>query len=272
MIGAIVGLMPSILQIAKDFSFEKWKDKRALDSNFQRHKNWVILAAAELCAVLKHIIAKDPPEFFDENLIYTQPARPVKTSSDDPYYRKYYLVVSVYRLSALLGWLELYRQDITFLNSGQADKRNLLEKSVEEIRNVLENEKLNQAPDAGEWADAIILREEQRAIGETMIVSDGNTKSVMGYGKYCDLFNPLTGEGQDYWIEKATNFFLTQQNVAKDFRPERIKLLIIHLVNLIELLGTTRTQAKLLEWRAEFEQSLQVRLEAKDEARSAVMP
>jgi len=257
MIGAIVGLMPSVLQIAKDFSFEKWKEKRVLESDFQRHKNWVILAATELCVVLRHLIANERTEFFDENLIHTQPVRPLKTSPDDPYYRKYYLVVSVYRLSAFLGWLELYRQDITFLNSGLADKRNSLDKHIEEIRSVLENEKLNRAVDGEGWADAIILREEQRAIGETMIVSDGNTKSVMGYGRYCDLFNPLTGDGQDYWIEKATNFFLIQQNVTKDFRPERIKLLIINLINLIDLLDTTRTQAKLLEWRAEYKQSLQ---------------
>ncbi|MCA1628939.1 MAG: hypothetical protein LC785_00550 [Acidobacteria bacterium] len=256
MIGIVAGLMPTIIQIVKDFYFETWKTKRAIESDFQRHKNWIVLAAVELCLILRHIVVKDTPDFFDPKLLHTQPSRPATIFPDDLYYRKYYLVVSVYRLSAFLGWLELYRQDITFLNSGEPDKRNYLDGNIEKIRNDLENDKLNRAPDREKWTDALILREEQRAIGETMILSEGGTKIVIGYGKYCDLFNPLTGGGQDYWIEKATNFFLVQESALRDFRPERIKHLIVHLVDLIELLNPERIRGNLSEWRTEYKRSL----------------
>jgi hypothetical protein len=255
MIGMVVGLMPTIIQIVKDFYFETWKTKRAVESDFQRHKNWIILAATELCLILRHIIAKDPPDFFDPELVHAQPRYPLTTSPDDPYYRKYYLVVSVYRLSAFLGWLELYRQDVSFLNCGEPDRRNSLDGRIEKIRGELENENLNATSDMEKWSDALILREEQRAIGETMILSDGNTKVVMGYGRYCDLFNPLTGGGQDYWIEKATNFFLIREKGVKDLRSERIKRLILNLVDLVELLDPVRVRGSLYDWRAEYKRS-----------------
>src|SRR5215469_13697512 len=51
--------------------------------------------------------------------------------------QQYKLISTIYRFCALLGWLELYRQEVTFLDSGRNRDNERLERCIRHIREVL---------------------------------------------------------------------------------------------------------------------------------------
>ena len=84
-----------------------------------------------------------------------------------------------------------------------------------------------------------------------MISTDGSPRVIIGYGKFCSLFDARKEGGQHYWIRIATNFFLLEGSTKKDFRLVRVNRLITHLTDLIEILDKSRSSGKLLSWRSE---------------------
>jgi hypothetical protein len=120
-----------------------------------------------------------PTNYLQSSLLDFHPDQLEANSAEDPYYKRYRLLSTVYRLCAFLGWLELYRQDVTFLNAGEKKDSKLLEKALENIRNDLADGRLNAALDFQKWNDRLIFREEQRAIGEAMITGT-SPRMVMG--------------------------------------------------------------------------------------------
>ena len=92
----------------------------------------------------------------------------------------------MYRLCAFLGWIELYRQDTTYL---EPDERSSgVERAIYAIRSDLADRNLSKAKDRASWHDALIFREEQRAIGESMIVTVGQSRTLMGYAEFTESF------------------------------------------------------------------------------------
>jgi len=74
-----------------------------------------------------------------------------------------------------------------------------LEKCIEEIRSDLADGQLNQAENWLDWKDQLIFREEQRAIGEAMIIENDQNRLVMGYGNFCILFEKSSHE-ELWWL------------------------------------------------------------------------
>lgn len=216
---------------------------------YYRQKTQVRLAVDSLDAALGRMNLDDlvhPPAFLRRDLLPSQPPQPATFNRNDPYYKKYDLVSSIYRLCAMLGWIELYRTDPAFLN-GPKMERETIQSTFQDITGILredyKEEKarlLAQHPANGFWRDGAILEDDQRAIGERMLTTpDKDTPpTVIGYAKFCeDLFGypdvdkpaqdpgkkPKDNKPQDHWIWNATSFVVGMGDLppALDFRNRR---------------------------------------------------
>lgn len=240
-IGSIVTVVGSLIALfIKEYflvrSFENWKLRNTLKAVFQKYRDPILLSSRELCNRLNEICAEYPSVFLNSKLLKINPKHQINNSQSDPYYQKHKLVSTLYRLCAFLGWLELYRQDITYLDSGQSHTNDKLDACMKNIRADLADGHLNKAPDWEAWRDVLIFREQQRAIGEAMIRTDAHSKTVIGFGSFCES---LLGKGKNTltpWTNVASNFLLDLRDDAKDFRKIRLQLLLIHLVDLNEVL------------------------------------
>jgi hypothetical protein len=248
--GTLIGLVLKEWLFAR--SFEEWKSRRSLDQVYRRYRDPIVLAALELCNRLTHICDSYPPDYLESELLGMAPKRATSMSAADPYFRHYRLVSSVYRLCSLLGWIALYRQDIVFLEARETKASKWLDKAIYAIRGDLADGQLNAARDWEDWQDALLFREEQRAVGESMIVTVGESRVVMGYSQFSEVFLNAKETSQSQWIKVASMFLLDPQE-KKDFRLTRIKRLIVHLVDLIQLLGPGRLRAKHLAARTKYQ-------------------
>jgi hypothetical protein len=223
----------------KDFvfvrSFERWKDRRTLESLYSRYRKQLDGAAGDLRSRTKEICKGNrPPAWLYSSVLEHNPQRLEKNTDTDPYYQRYRLISTVYRLCAFLAWMELYRQELTFLDTGQEALNKRLELLFEKIRGDLADGYMNTASDFQEWRDQMIFGEEQRSIGKYMLDGD-STLTVMGYGAFLDLFEPAETAPKLWWIRSAKGLFLDPEK-TKDFRLTRLKSLDGHLAETIELL------------------------------------
>ena len=217
-------------------SFERWKARRDLERIYQKYRDPLILAATEVAIRCREIADGLADEYLDRALLQAQPPGLLKNWAGDPYYRRYKFQSSVYRICALFGWLELYRQEIVFLNSGRAKHTKRLGELVEAIREDFADGQINK-----DWFDSIdglIFREEQRAIGETMITQKGDKRLVVGYGEFSAILEDRHGGGK--WLDAGIRFIDRIGAHSNDFRTTRIKRLFIHLIDLIDTLDAAR--------------------------------
>lgn len=237
--GTILGLFLKDVLLAR--SFERWKAGHAIEQVARKYREPIALAGLELCNRLVQICRDYPTNFLDSELLVQAVAGPPLNTAQDTYFRRYRLLSTVYRLCSFLGWIELYRQDLTFLDPSDASSKRPTDRAVYPVRSDLADGQLNAATDWKEWRDGLLFREEQRAIGESMIVAVGSTRTVMGYAEFCDLYpaNVTTGRGR--WIGAAATFFL-DPSPTKDFREVRMQRLIVHLVELVERLAPSRVR------------------------------
>lgn len=219
-LGAAAGWLTSELRLRRD--------RREVSD---RQRLQIHLATTELLASLMQIDAgAHGLAFLNEALVYVQLQRPSAWDRREPYYLKYDLVDAVYRLCALLGWMEVYRSDATFLAGAQADRARL-ERGFAALRGGLADVRAPQregdAP-AGRTpasaASAFILEDDQRAIGEQMADST-RPAMVIGYAAFCErLFrlppqdDPVgTGDtAQNHWVWNATLFVLDFARMPAD--------------------------------------------------------
>jgi hypothetical protein len=199
-----------------------------------------MLSARELCSRLSQILDDIPTPFLASNVLLPSNEPRGSTSSVDNHYLHYKLVSSVYRLAAFLGWLELYRQEIVFLNSGRDRTNAKLAEVLAALRDCLADGRLNTADDWESWHDRLLFREEQRAVGETMILREGDSRTIVGYAAFYRAFVEATrgepGLPFPQWILAITSILLDLGLPAKDFRIERLRQLLLRLIQLIELL------------------------------------
>jgi hypothetical protein len=239
-LAALVTTIGSLLAtFLKDFLFarslERWKDRRTLLAAYRKYRDPIIKTADDLLARVNEICSSYPTNYLKSALLNSHPDQLAANSAEDPYYKRYRLLSTVYRLCAFLGWLELYRQDVTFLDTGEKQDNELLEKALGDIRNDLADGNLNTASDHQKWIDRLIFREEQRAIGEAMIIGT-SPRTVMGYGAFHALFEYARAENELWWMRVACNFLVDMAD-TKDFRRERFNLMRNHLKAAISLLS-----------------------------------
>ncbi len=240
-LGAVITTIGSLLALVlKEYlftrSFELWKNQQALKQIYQKYRDPILLAAQELGRRAQQISDEYPPAFLRFQLLTQQPERMERNSAVDQYYQVYKLKSSVYRLCAFFGWLELYRREVVFLDSGKNHANQKLQTCLEAIRSDIADGQLNTAMDWDTWTDRLIFREEQRAIGEFMIVELAGKNSVMGFGKFCEFLNREPEEKKNPWLKQAIYFLTDLQPGDKDFRQVRFQRLVVHLYNLSETL------------------------------------
>jgi hypothetical protein len=251
-LGAVVSTLGSLFGvILKDYfftrSFERWKQQRTLEQVYQKFRDPLLLAARELASRIVEILDQYPTGYLTEAVLASRPAKQIENSTEDPYFQRYKLVSTAYRLSAFLGWLELYRQEITFLNYGNNEHAKALELAVGHIRGDLADGQLNKAVNWREWRDTLVFREELRAIGESMIETRGATRTVIGYGRYCEHLENQVPCPVQRWSPVVLNFFLDLEGGGKDFRQTRLKRVVVHLVELMQLLDGSSIEGYLLK-------------------------
>jgi len=248
-VAAVISVVGNLLALAlREFlfvrSFERWKERRALRVVYQRYRDPIVLSGLDLLSRLAEIRRTYPTNYLLSEVAAQRPARFQANTIEDPHFRRYKLVSSVYRLCAFLGWLELYRQELTFLDTGRRRDNRNLDGYLEDIRRDLADGQLNQAPDWATWTDFLIFREEQRAVGAAMIVDAGSQQTVMGYGAFLALVS-LLEEEQDaeiWWLRTAANFLL-DLHADRDFRRIRLERLERDIRALIGVLSPDRLPA-----------------------------
>jgi hypothetical protein len=237
-LAAVVTTVGNLLAtVLKDFlfarSFERWKERRSLLSVYRKYRDPILLAGDELHRRLSQICKQYPPTYLRSEVLDANAAQLVTNSIDDPHYKKYRLLSTVYWLCAFLGWLEIYRQDVTFLDTGQNSENERFETALARFRETLADGQLNT--DCINGRDGLIFREEQRAIGEAMITTVGNSRVIVGYGTFCTLFTRATAEEGLWPLRTASNFFLDLEP-ANDFRRKRLEMMKGHLGTIIDVL------------------------------------
>ncbi|WP_410791154.1 hypothetical protein [Kribbella sp. C-35] len=230
--GNLLALVLRELVLAR--SYDRWKERRSLRAVYQQYRDPIALSGLELLSRTQEIARVYPPDFLRSDVLNQHPGRLATVGSDDPYFRRYKLVSSAYRLCAFLGWLELYRQDVTFLDTGRRRGNAALDALLSKLRAALADGHLNQAADWQDWTDRLIFREEQRAIGAAMIRDIGSRRMVMGYEEFRTFFDEP--DDHPWWLHTATSFLLDLEQ-TKDFRQERLRLLEQHLGGLIAVLN-----------------------------------
>lgn len=236
-IGNLIALFVKDLLLSR--SFERWKERMATEVVYRRYRDPLVLSAVELRTRLREIRRTYPPTFLRREVLSAGRSDFRSNSTSDPHFQFYKLVSTLYRLCAFLGWVELYRQDLTFLDSGKALGKRDPERWVDAIRSDLADGHLNKETDWTDWRDHLIFREEQRAIGSAMITHGPERRSVMGYGEFVEIFD---GEGEDnlpWWLNTAWNLIVDLEPVS-DFRCNRLELLHGHLRELIGILDPAK--------------------------------
>ncbi|MFN2445803.1 MAG: hypothetical protein ABR606_09520 [Vicinamibacterales bacterium] len=242
-VSGVFAIVSVLLSVLISNTVTQRKADREQQRVYARQKTQLRLSVADFRAALAKISDAEPfpPAFLHEELIYTQPPRPVSGSRSDPYYLKYDLVDTIYRLCALLGWMELYRRDPSFL-SGPPAERSAIEVEFAEIRRALAEE-LSAGGTAPAASDGFILEDDQRAIGEQMLHRRGPTL-VIGYAQFCErLFriptrgNPTDASNvwsQNYWVWNATRFIV---DMGKYSTPDVAKRRIRHVLDALARLA-----------------------------------
>ena len=232
-LGAVGGIL------AKDFFFplslESLKERRALEHTYRRYKDPLVVSAAELAHRLNEITSRHPVNYLCSKVLDNHPAKQLKNDDTDPYFMRHKLMSTLYRFCSFFGWLELYRQEITFLNSGNERHAREMEIATNFIRSDMADGHINTHTDWIQWRDTLIFREELRAIGEAMIDTTGPTQTVIAYGKFLQLLDSKTENATKRWTEVVMNFVLDPET-DRDFRKARMDRLLVHLISLIDLM------------------------------------
>lgn len=242
--GTLLGYVLKEVLLAR--SFELWKSRRASDAVYRKYRDPIVLAALELANRLREICVDYPTDFLSSKLLKGSAIPATQESGRDLYFRRYKCQGTAYRLAAFLAWLELYRQEIVFLDTGKSASNRRLRDALQLVRSDLADGHLNRAGDWQEWADALVFREEQRAIGEALIKQEGGARLVASYGTFVALLEGKDDKRTQRWLQVVTNFFLDPKP-PKDFRRVRYNKLLIHLVELVQALDVESLSPRLAE-------------------------
>lgn len=148
--------------------FDKLKETKTLKNISKKYQDPIILTATELVRRLGEILPHPDwtSKAFKRDVIFNKCAAMQKNEVSDEYFQKYKVISSLYRFCAFFGWLELYRQDITFLNSYSKVESLKSTVIIEKIKAAIADGQINKKPDWQTWKDVLIFREELRSLGD----------------------------------------------------------------------------------------------------------
>jgi hypothetical protein len=252
--GALVGIL------LKDFFFsrsvERWKQAQALEQVYRRYRDPLLLSTREVISRTRGLIEDFPASYLCEAVRKSRPVMQVENSVEDAYFMRYKLLSTTYRIAAFFGWLELYRQDITFLPCRTNVQAVALDQLLDPIRSDFADGHLNKAKDWESWADYLIFREELRAIGEAMIEVSNAGRTVIGYGRFCEMLESTELSAMSRWSPLIFSFLFNLQDDGRDFRKTRLKRLFVHFVALANFLDPNRPDPGLTSTAANYSREL----------------
>jgi hypothetical protein len=249
--GALIGIVLKEYLFSR--SFERWKQRQTLELLYQKYRDPLVLSGCELASRALEIVEHYPTVYLAGAVLDSRPDKQIENSTDDAYFRRYKLLSTVYRFSAFLGWLELCRQELTYLHPRNSEPFRHLERAIEFIREDFADGQLNQSKDWSRWRDTLIFREELRAIGESMIESRGTARTILGYARFAELFDAeAAASSTKRWAAVLLNFLLDLEEKRPDFRLTRLKRLLVHLVDVVVLLDEHSVPKYLLEARTKY--------------------
>jgi hypothetical protein len=242
-IAAVVTTCGTILGLfIKDFLFvqyfETYRERKSLKAISQRYKDPILLTTTELVRRISELNNSyvDVSKGFTQLQLFNKAEKMQTSYANDPYFLKYKIVSTLYRFCALFGWLEMYRQDITFLNSHSKVESYRFIEIIGKIREAIaDGQIIKEESDWQLWHDTLIFREELRAVGEGMIEITNNQKAILGYGKFQLLIDDYEFSKKPIWLRPVISFF-TDFKFDKDFRTKRFKTLFNNLKELVECL------------------------------------
>jgi hypothetical protein len=241
-VGSIVTVLGNLVALyLKDVlavrSLERWKAKQALVAVYDRYRRPICMAGEELSGRCYELATNPSPwrETLGMELLWLASSNDNLSAKATPHYFRYKLLSDAYRLCCFLGWLELYRRDLGLLDAGAEEKNQALDECIRSIRRDLADGQINLHPDWDQWRDALIFREEQRAIGHRMIAPAPST-GLIDFGTFCEqLEQDADGASSSRWLVPAVRFFANIRH-NQDFRRTRMKRLVVHLTALRQLL------------------------------------
>jgi hypothetical protein len=238
-IAAIVTTCGTLLGLLlKDFLFvyyfDRLKEHKTLEKISKKYKDPILLSAHELYKRTVDYLTDYDVLSRNSTLevLYNNSEKLSENNYFDEYFLKYKLRSTIYRFCSFFGWLELYRQDITFLDSHSKRKSFEFLDILSNVRKAVADGQLNKKKN---WHDKLIFREELRAIGEGMIEVVKDQRLVIGYGKFQQLLKTYETKKEAMWLSPVINFFTYFDN-KKDFRIERFELLRSSLLGLMRYL------------------------------------
>ncbi len=220
LISVLFSLMASIftlwgkMQIAKlQIELEEKRDaklkKQELEALLSKYREPLINAAYELQGRLFNILQLNFMRLFYEQ--------------GDVREQQYAIENTLYVIAQYLGWSEIIRQEIQFLDLGELETTKELTRLQDQICNLFLDSKLGKM--------LRIFRGEQRAIGEKMLIQTPKGSHCMGYARFIETTDPHF----QYWFEPLR---LQLRVLANDVEQHRNKLIGLQhgLVDLIDFL------------------------------------
>jgi hypothetical protein len=131
---------------------------------------------------------------------------------------------TLFRLAQYFGWTEILRRDIQFLSFPEADDTRRVARLQSEIRRRLLTDQYGPA--------MMIWSDEQRALGEQMIVEERDRVQCMGYARFCDEYATRFAP----WCERLRG------ELQSEAGRERLRDLQHVLCELVETLDAQRVR------------------------------
>ena len=159
-----------------------------------------------------------------------------------------------------LGWVEILRREVQYLDLGSKAKNRRLQRQLNEVSAAI-------ASDATGQNDLLIIyRSDQRAIGESMVVyrseQPGNGIDCMGYSEFRDAYasprdlepdarnSDVRGEMIRSWAERfAQDLDLLAEKTEAGALPTRVVNIQRRLIDLLDLLDPDRLRYPHLDYR-----------------------
>lgn len=141
--------------------------------------------------------------------------------------RQYAVNSTLWRFSQYLGWTELVRREIEFLNLGDVEKTRKLAALQVAVRRCLQADSVFPSAHFRIFADA------QRAIGEKMVVESGDRSRCLGFAEFQEQ---LTQGLWSPWLDEVTEA-LGAHARSRD-GAERLRALQHTLVDLVRFLDS----------------------------------
>ncbi|HEY4642688.1 MAG TPA: hypothetical protein VII75_15200 [Thermoanaerobaculia bacterium] len=245
-VGTLVGHLLKEIVLAR--SFEAWKRRQTAADIERKYRDPIVLAALELASRLAEIIQEHPTDYLHRSALSTVIQRTLG-SHRDAHFKKYKCQSTMYRIAAFLAWVELHRQELVFLESEHTGAARPAQQSIDAIRQDFADGQINESDDWASWTDALIFREEQRAIGEAMIAGPPPARTVVGYGSFITIAE-TAAHPNHRWVECLEHFCVDQQS-NKEFRLVRYRRLLVHLIDLVCAIDPRRIPVWLTEVSAQ---------------------